>query len=328
MLFFLDESGQDRGACPYEVIGGIAVREPHAWSLISDIHDSQVRNFGTTLDAFVVETKGTKFLKSKTFRLASQLPKIPEDERRELAFRLLRKGASARSSGLSDSNPSKAELTAYAQSALEYVRDIFAACERRGVRSFAVCIHPKAPRDKTGRERGMLGKEFSSLFKIAYYVVDSISPDEHALLVFDEVENSESRRFITRTRNYFRKTVVGKALSSRILPDPLFVHSDLTLLVQVADIVCYSLNWGYRRGRMDGPVREEMRYFGESAARLLWRESDEDVEALKALKYTYTGFAYFDDLRPAMLRNSDFSLEDSEEPKRKGNAYAMPPSTY
>lgn len=44
---------------------------------------------------------------------------------------------------------------------------------------------------------------------------------------------------------YFRETRTGQARAVRILPEPFFVYSDLTTLVQVADLVALVLNWGW-----------------------------------------------------------------------------------
>lgn len=305
MLFFLDESGQDHGRCPYEVVGGIGVPEANAWPLISSLHAAQQWHFGALLEQFGVEGKAKQLLKVKKFRHAAQMGALGAAERRDAAFQLLRKGSAARAEGRANSNPSMLELTAYAQSGIEYIREMFRLCRTHGVKTVAVCVHPEAPRVPTAREYSKLEKHLSSLYKLVYYTTDSVSTSDQALLVFDEVENSESRRFIRTTREYFRRTEIGRALSERILPEPFFVHSDLTTLVQVADIVCYALNWGYRTERMDRPVREEMREFGELAASLMWRESQADCEALRALRYTTRGFSYFSDLRPGYMRDAE-----------------------
>jgi hypothetical protein len=42
---------------------------------------------------------------------------------------------------------------------------------------------------------------------------------------------------------YFRETKFGKARASRIVPEPLFAHSELTTGVQVADLAAYVLSW-------------------------------------------------------------------------------------
>jgi hypothetical protein len=65
-------------------------------------------------------------------------------------------------------------------------------------------------------------------------------------LVMDEVEKQEDRRFVRRLQDYFTKTANGRDRSRWIVPSPFFVSSDMALPVQVADVVIYALNWGYR----------------------------------------------------------------------------------
>jgi hypothetical protein len=43
------------------------------------------------------------------------------------------------------------------------------------------------------------------------------------------------------------------------VPEPLFVHSDLTTLVQVADIIAYVISWGWRTRQMTAPYREDLK---------------------------------------------------------------------
>ena len=47
-------------------------------------------------------------------------------------------------------------------------------------------------------------------------------------MVFDELEKSQSHLLTDQMRRYFADTVVGQQRSNRIIPEPFFVHSDLT----------------------------------------------------------------------------------------------------
>ncbi len=83
---------------------------------------------------------------------------------------------------------------------------------------------------------------------------------QHGLLVTDEVDKTEDRRFVRRLERYFRKTTTGRYRSTWIVPAPFFVSSDLTYPVQAADLAIYCVNWGFRlptRG-MDAPSRPEI----------------------------------------------------------------------
>jgi hypothetical protein len=81
------------------------------------------------------------------------------------------------------------------------------------------------------------------------------------------------------------------------VPEPFFVHSDLTTAVQIADIVAYSLNWGLRPNRMDQPTRPEMEPFGQRAFDLRYTGQRPDASREELLRPVY-GITYIDDLRP------------------------------
>ncbi len=58
---------------------------------------------------------------------------------------------------------------------------------------------------------------------------------------------------------YFLGTRTGQYRSSRIVPEPFFVHSDLATGVFLADLVAYILGWGWRLASMPQPARDELR---------------------------------------------------------------------
>ncbi len=92
------------------------------------------------------------------------------------------------------------------------------------------------------------------------------------LLVMDEVEKTEDRRFVQRLHDYFLKTANGRIRSRWIVPAPFFVSSDMALPVQVADVVIYALNWGYRHpAEMTAPTRPEIEArYGPRIEKLKW----------------------------------------------------------
>ncbi len=68
---------------------------------------------------------------------------------------------------------------------------------------------------------------------------------------------------ITRRRRcnmaaYFLGTQNGRYRSTRIVPEPCFVHSELTTGVFLADLATYTLGWGWRRTPMPQPARAEL----------------------------------------------------------------------
>lgn len=49
-------------------------------------------------------------------------------------------------------------------------------------------------------------------------------------------------------------------MSGQIIPEPFFVHSDLTTGIQIADLIAYSVSWGFRRIEgMKEPGRPELK---------------------------------------------------------------------
>jgi hypothetical protein len=94
-FLFIDESGQDHKASPYEVLAGVAIEDRDLWNLIKAIQDSEQRNFGRRYSLGPSELKGKKLLDRKVFRKAAQLPLMPERERSVLAKRCLDGGSTA-----------------------------------------------------------------------------------------------------------------------------------------------------------------------------------------------------------------------------------------
>lgn len=290
MLIFLDESGTDHNEAPYEVLAGVAIRERNLWNLIQAIRSSERNHFGTTLSSVGVEFKGKKLLKSKVFRLAAQGDEIAPEQRTPLVYRFLQKGLHAEE-GESQSFQ-RQEFTAYGQAALAFVREMFGICAQLGMRVFASIVALDAPIPKGG----FLRKDYAYLFERFFYYLEDISPDEMGLVVFDERERALCKQLLGQMENYFLATAPGRARSVRIVPEPFFVHSDLTTAVQIADIVAYCLNWGWRLNRMERPVRPEMKPFAELAFSLRYigqRPSDAGDHI-----WPVYGVTYIDDLRP------------------------------
>ena len=59
---------------------------------------------------------------------------------------------------------------------------------------------------------------------------------EHGILVMDEVDKTEDRRFVARLQACFTKTTNGRYRTTWIVPTPFFVASDMTYAVQAADV--------------------------------------------------------------------------------------------
>jgi hypothetical protein len=182
---------------------------------------------------------------------------------------------------------------AYGQAVLAFANEVYAVAAQFGVRVFASLVDPQAPRPVGD----FLRKDYTYLFERFYYYLEDISSDEMGLIVFDELERSFCRRLVDQMEHYFLNTQKGRLRSSRIVPEPFFVHSDLTTAVQVADIVAYSLNWGTRLNRMSQPTRPDMEAFGQRAFDLRYIGQRPDTWKADVLRPVY-GITFIDDLRP------------------------------
>ncbi len=297
MLLFIDESGQDHQGAPYEILAGVAIHEQDLWNLIQAIQGLEIEIFGVRLAEVGVEMKGKKLLKSKVFRHAAQMGEFDDsEERRAFCAEFLQKGRREEMGGATEPRFKK-EFAAYGQSVLFFVRRIYDLCASYRMKVFASVVEPTAPRPTSD----FLRKDYSYLFERFFYYLEDTSPTEMGIVVFDELEKAQCRILIGQMERYFASTGRGYIRSARIIPEPFFVHSDLTTAIQLADIVAYSINWGVRLNRMTKPAREEMEEFGQYAFDLRYvgaRQDEENGQARSMYRITY-----IDDLRPRRERN-------------------------
>ncbi len=160
--------------------------------------------------------------------------------------------------GLEKKPPSQLEFAAYGQACLEMATGIFELLWQHEARMFAAAIPCSVVKPDTFEAEEYLRKDHVFLLERYFYFLEQQA--EHGLLVMDEVEKTEDRRFVRRLEAYFRRTETGRYRSTWIVPAPLFVSSDMTYPVQAADLAIYCVNWGFRlptRG-MDAPVRQDI----------------------------------------------------------------------
>ncbi len=280
-LLFIDESGGDHNASPYEVLAGVAVHDRTLWNLVCDIQDAEQDIFGTPIADSRRELKARRLLKTKTFRLAQEKALIPVSRRAALAAEALRDGA----------NATREEIIGLSQAKIAFCRKVLELCNKHNTRFFASIVHPRAPRP-AGTE---LRKDYSYLFQRFFYFVEG--KQETGLVVMDELEAASARLLIGQMSRYFRETRVGKTRSERIMPEPLCVHSDLTTGVQLADVVAYIVSWNVRIPSLTAPARGELDEFGARVlAQRYW--------AMR-LPFKPWSFAVIDDLRPRSERDLD-----------------------
>jgi len=292
MLLFIDESGHNRKEMPCEVLAGVAVSEDNLWNLVQAIRSVEKDCFGGYLrELHAREIKGRTLLKKKRFRSAKRSVQIPAGELADLANSCLRKGLNASKLGLSTSGATERELVAYSRQVLDFVHQVIDLAARFSVQVFASVVDATAPRP----EPGLLRKDYVYLFERYFYFLETFAPRERGLVVFDELDKAQSHVLLQQMAAYFLGTETGKYRSSRIVPEPFFVHSDLTTGVFLADLAAYIIGWAWRLGRMEQPVREELRPYARKLHDMQFH--GEKPKAKGAGVWHLHGITYIDDLR-------------------------------
>lgn len=291
-LLFLDESGVDQRDSPYEVLAGVAVRDQHLWNLICRIQEAEEEFFGGRISSNTLELKAKRLLKRKTFRLARQLPPLESEERCSLARACLAKGNSVK--GTQDpSGATVRELTALSQAKIAFAEKVLELCSRHFVRAFASIV----PRSALRPSGDFLRKDYAYLFERFFYFLEDDGSGDLGLVIFDELERSQCHLLINQMSLYFRKTGKGRLRAARVIPEPFFVHSELTTATQLADLVAYIVSWGVRFGPMTEPRREELDNLADMVCELRYRTKRESAE------YPIWSFIVIEDLRSRDERN-------------------------
>ncbi len=250
-LLFLDESGHDHRAMPYEVRGGIAMEDSEIWPFTQEMRRLELAAFGGELHQFGTELKGCKLLDKDRFKWAAQGQTMTDPERRKHCLTFLNKG-------LERLKPTREEFTAYGQGCLTMARGIFQLLRNHRCRLFAAVIPRQVARPKSFEAQEYLRKDQVFLLERFFDFLEGCK--QHGLLIMDEVEKTEDRRFVRRLQNYFEKTKTGRYRSAWIVPTPFFVSSDMAYPVQSADLAIYCINWGFRlpTRNMDAATRSEI----------------------------------------------------------------------
>ncbi len=284
-FLFLDESGQDRKDSPYEVLAGLAVEDRQLWRLIQALKLAQEEHFGLRLfDAYGVEAKGQKLLKRKTFTHAAQKGPILAPERTLLAKMALEDGANIKGD----------QLTALGQAKLAYVTKALELCRQFKTVAFASII----PNDIERPASDVLRKDYSFLFERFFHFLNGKSdqPKPMGTVVFDELDKNQSQILLMQMERYFLHTQKGQTRARLIVPEPFFVHSDLTTMIQMADLIAYIVSWGVRLENsvrpMTMPKREELAPFAKQACALRYH-------ARTPGGYDTWGFTVIGDLKAA-----------------------------
>jgi hypothetical protein len=255
-LLFLDESGHDHKKMPYEVRGGVAIQAGQLWPFVQAMQRLELECFGGPLSLYRKELKGSNLLDRKRFRFAEQDPPMLDEARRKNCRAFLTKG-------LEKKTPTREEFTAYGQACLEMARGVMELLRDHDAVLFAAAIPRSVTKPVTTEANVFFRKDHVFLLERFFYFLES--KREHGLIVMDEVDKTEDRRFVGRLQRCFTKAGPGRYRTTWIVPTPFFVTSDMTYPIQAADICIYSVNWGFRLASigMDAPRREEIaRDFG------------------------------------------------------------------
>jgi hypothetical protein len=283
-FLFIDESGHDERASPSAVLAGICIQDVEVWPMIGDIIDAEYKYFGCRYGRVKEEFKGRKFLKRKVYRQAGREAAIDPEERRSLALACITDGAGAQ----------PRQVTALSQAKLAFVDEVLDVIARKHrCRAFASIVKSGAPRP----ENEFLRKDYAFLFERFFYFVQDQGPDYQGVVVFDELEKSQSKILLDQMEEYFTKFSKGRERAQQIIPQPFFVHSDLTTLIQVADLIAYIIAWGYEIPNSFVTItREEMRGLGNKVTAI---RGDARRRVMGKASFTIWGFAPIDDLRGA-----------------------------
>ena len=122
-------------------------------------------------------------------------------------------------------------------------------------------------------------------------------------LFIDESGQDELAMF---GRRYFLGTETGRLRAGRVIPEPMFVHSELTTGVQLADLAAYIIAWNVRVGGMPPERREEMDALGGAVLNLRYRATREVGDNPT---FSIWSVAVIDDLRPFRERLDELAAK-------------------
>lgn len=247
----MDESGHDHRNCPYEVRGGIAIQAERIWPFIRAMVSLEESCFGDLLHKYGLEIKGHRLLDKDRFKWAYQKPWYDDALRRSNCLSFLKKKINRQP--IRDF-----EFASYGQACIMMARGIFHLLLDHDAVVFAAVIDRGVRKPATYRANEYLRKD--QVFLLERYFNFLVEKGEQGLLVMDETEKTDDRRFVGRLQRYYTRTNTGRIRSEMVIPSPFFVSSDMVYPIQAADVCIYSINWGFRiPNGMNSAAREEVR---------------------------------------------------------------------
>ena len=307
MLLFVDESGQDNVDMPCEVLVGMAIPQANLWNIVKAVRAAEKDHFGDYLrNMRITEVKAKKLLKKKRFRHANQKIDIPLAELPVLSKSSLLKGIAAQGAGANRSDITARELTGYSRSVLRFVDAVLDIAANHDVRVMASVVDAKASES----DRDLLRKDIVYLFERYFYMLNDCCPDRRGLVVFDELEKSQAKKLVQRMAAYFLGTSTGRFRSSLIVPEPFFVHSELTTGVFLADLAAYILGWGWRLPGMPQPARPELKHLANKLHDMQYRGQKPRSDGSEG--WPLHGIVYLDDLRGRFDKLAEGESDEGE----------------
>ena len=258
-LLFMDESGHDHKNTPMEVRGGVAIHASKIWNFLQDFQKEEKKCFGVRLADYGVETKGSKFLQKKRYKSASVPFVMNEAERKKAIRRFL----------MQDQLPKRQDFYAYSAACISMAKRIFALLEKYDAQLFASAIPCDVKMPKDFKFKDHLRNDLAYLQERFCNFLEK--KKEKGILVLDQTDKEDDKRFLKALENYYTKTAKGQKRVKFIVPHALFIDSEMSPLIQAADVCIYCINWGYRvpAWKFEGPKRDEIvRDFGDLCHKL------------------------------------------------------------
>jgi hypothetical protein len=291
-FMFVDESGQDQQESPYEVLAGVVVEDRKLWPLINELHKAELAHFGCRYGTDKRELKAKQLLKTKVFRQASGAEPFEADMRSTLARSCLESGSTAL----------PVHQAALAQAKLAYTAEALALADAFDCKAFASIAPKTAPRPTDD----YLRRDYAFLFERFYKFLRKQAGEPRGIVVFDELERSQSHILISQMERYFMDTNKGRERRRLVIPEPFFVHSHLTTGIHLPDLVAYIISWGVRVQGMRAPAREELGDVGAAVLRLRY-----DMPTPTRVVWA---FNVLNDLRPRAARQAQVNVARSAAP--------------
>lgn len=221
------------------------------------------------------------------FKWAEQDVALDDLARRKHAVGFLNKG-------VVKDRPTRIEFTAYGQASLLMARGIFELLRNHEAKLFAVAILRDVKKPATFEAEEYLRKDQVFLLERYFFFLEAERMP--GLLVLDETDRTEDRRFVRRLERYFTQCHTGRYRTAWIVPSPFFVSSEMTYPIQAADICIYCINHCFRipAWGMDAPVRQEMvEEFRSWLYDLQWQgDGYKDGQVFHAYGITYVANPY------------------------------------